>query len=89
MTDVYERKARKASSTSPVLWQRSPGLVDYQAAVNAMAAHAAAIAAGSEPERIWLLEHAEVYTAGTSARDGDLLDARFPVIPTGRGGQST
>jgi lipoyl(octanoyl) transferase len=41
------------------------------------------------PERVWLLEHPPLYTAGTSAKDQDLLEARFPVFKTGRGGQYT
>ncbi len=54
-----------------------------------MEARAEAIAAGAAGEQIWLLEHPPIYTAGTSARDEDLLDARFPVFRTGRGGQYT
>ena len=54
-----------------------------------MEARATAIAEGRAAERVWLLEHPPLYTAGTSARDGDLLDARFPVHRTGRGGQFT
>ncbi len=50
---------------------------------------AAAIANGTAPEMVWLLEHPPIYTAGTSADDADLLDARFPVDRTGRGGQFT
>ena len=43
-----------------------------------------------EPELVWLLEHPPLYTAGTSARPEDLLTPnRFPVFPTGRGGQFT
>ena len=41
------------------------------------------------PELVWLLEHPPLYTAGTSAKTADLLDARFPVFQTGRGGQFT
>jgi lipoyl(octanoyl) transferase len=48
-----------------------------------------AIAAEQAPELVWLVEHPPIYTAGTSAKDGDLLDARFPVFRTGRGGQFT
>ena len=45
---------------------------------------------GRAPERVWLLEHPALYTAGTSAREEDLLDPdRFPVHRTGRGGQFT
>jgi lipoyl(octanoyl) transferase len=54
-----------------------------------MESRAEAIAAGEAAERVWLLEHPPLYTAGTSARDTDLLDARFPVHRTGRGGQYT
>jgi lipoyl(octanoyl) transferase len=54
-----------------------------------MEARATAIAEGAADEQIWLLEHPPVYTAGTSARDEDLLEARFPVFRTGRGGQYT
>lgn len=61
----------------------------YPEAVAAMEARAAAIAEGAADEQIWLLEHPPVYTAGTSARDEDLLEARFPVFRTGRGGQYT
>lgn len=71
-------------------WAVSPGLVEYNAAVAAMEARAAAIAEGSAGELVWLLEHPPLYTAGVSAKPGDLLDAdRFPVFQTGRGGQFT
>ncbi|MDY6922890.1 MAG: lipoyl(octanoyl) transferase LipB [Pseudomonadota bacterium] len=74
----------------PAEWVVEPGLVDYPAAVEAMEARAAAIAAGEAPERVWLLEHPPLYTAGVSSKDADLLDAgRFPVHRTGRGGQFT
>lgn len=71
-------------------WAVSSGYVDYPAAVAAMEARAAAIAEGQAPELVWLLEHPPLYTAGVSARDGDLLEpGRFPVHRTGRGGQFT
>ena len=54
-----------------------------------MEARAAAIAGGRAAELVWLLEHPPLYTAGTSAKDGDLLEARFPVFRSGRGGQFT
>lgn len=78
-----------APGSPPVEWLTAPGLVPYAQAVAEMEARAAAIAAGDAPERVWLLEHPPLYTAGTSARDGDLIDARFPVFRTGRGGQFT
>jgi lipoyl(octanoyl) transferase len=70
-------------------WTISDGLVPYPEAVAAMEARAQAIAEGRAGEQVWLLEHPPVYTAGTSANDADLLDARFPVFHTGRGGQYT
>src|SRR5580704_10584942 len=70
-------------------WRVSDGLVPYAEAVAFMEARVAAIAEGQAPELIWLLEHSSLYTAGTSAREADLLDARFPVHKTGRGGQFT
>ena len=55
-----------------------------------MTARAAAIARGeTHPSCVWLLEHPALYTAGTSARPQELIDARFPVYATGRGGQFT
>ena len=77
-------------SGDPVGWAISPGLVEYDAAVAAMEARAAAIAAGEAGELVWLLEHPPLYTAGVSAKASDLLDPdRFPVFRTGRGGQFT
>jgi lipoyl(octanoyl) transferase len=65
------------------------GLTNYEAAVSSMEARVAAIRAGDAEELVWLLEHPPLYTAGTSARAEDLLNPRFPVYPTGRGGQYT
>ena len=64
--------------------------VGYLEAVAMMEARAAAIAEGRAGELVWLLEHPPLYTAGVSAKPGDLLDAdRFPVFQSGRGGQFT
>ena len=70
-------------------WIVSPGLSDYAPALADMEARAAAIHAGEAPERIWLLEHPPLYTAGTSADPAELLDRRFPVHDAGRGGRYT
>jgi lipoyl(octanoyl) transferase len=70
-------------------WQVSPGLTDYQAAAADMEARAEAIRAGAARERIWLVEHAPLYTGGTSADPAELLDRRFPVHKSGRGGRYT
>ncbi|UKK84641.1 lipoyl(octanoyl) transferase LipB [Sphingopyxis sp. BSN-002] len=70
-------------------WVVSTGLTDYAAALADMEARAAAIHQGSAGERIWLLEHPPLYTAGTSADPAELLDPRFPVFDAGRGGRYT
>lgn len=72
-----------------VEWRVSDTRVPYDEAVAFMDARAAAIAAGSEPELVWLIEHPPLYTAGTSADLRDVVDARFPVFESGRGGQMT
>ncbi|MDP3400353.1 MAG: lipoate-protein ligase B, partial [Brevundimonas sp.] len=77
------------ADSRPVEWVVSPGYADYAAAEAAMEARVAAIHAGEAAERVWLLEHPALYTAGVSAKDEDLIDARFPVHRTGRGGQFT
>ncbi len=75
---------------APVGWAVSPGQVPYPAAVAAMEAHVLAIAEGRASERVWLLEHPPLYTAGVSAKAADLLDpARLPVFASARGGQFT
>ena len=73
----------------PVEWLVSDRLVAYDAALAAMTARAEAIARGEAAEQVWLLEHPALYTAGTSAQPAELIEARFPVHMTGRGGQFT
>jgi lipoyl(octanoyl) transferase len=74
----------------PVAWKVNRKPVPYEAASAYMAERASAIAAGTAPELVWLLEHPSLYTAGTSAKPEDLVGpARFPVHRTGRGGQFT
>ncbi len=75
--------------TPPAQWRIASAPVAYPDAVAAMEARAAAIAAGTAPELVWLVEHPPLYTSGTSGRDGDLLTAPFPVFRSGRGGQVT
>lgn len=73
-----------------VEWRISDEPVPYPEALAFMEERAAAIAAGTAPECVWLLEHPPTYTAGTSAKREDLLaPERFPVYETGRGGQYT
>ena len=76
--------------SEPVEWVVAEGLTGYDEAVAEMEARAALIADGLARERVWLVEHPPLYTAGTSARDEDLIaPERFPVFRSGRGGQFT
>jgi lipoyl(octanoyl) transferase len=77
------------SGSAAVEWRLGDGLVDYEVALAVMDARAAAIAAGTACELVWLLEHPPLYTAGTSAKPAELIEARFPVYQAGRGGQLT
>ena len=72
-----------------VEWLREKRLVPYTEALEAMEMRNAAIYAGTAAEQIWLLEHPPVYTAGTSADPAELVEPRFDVIKTGRGGRYT
>jgi lipoyl(octanoyl) transferase len=72
-----------------VEWVVAPGLTQFAEALAEMEARAKAIARGEASERVWLIEHPPLYTAGTSAKDSDLIEARFPVHRAGRGGQFT
>ena len=79
-----------APGSPPVEWRIAEGPIAYPEAVAAMEEHVAAIAAGTGNERIWLVEHPPLYTAGTSAKPNDLIvPDRFPVFESGRGGQYT
>jgi lipoyl(octanoyl) transferase len=80
----------RLDTTDPVTWEITEGLVPYPEAMAIMDRHVDLIAKGEEAERVWLLEHPPLYTAGTSAHAEDLVDpGRFPVFKTGRGGQYT
>ena len=78
-----------ADGSRPIEWRLNDSTVSYAEALRVMDARVAAIAAETEPELVWLLQHPPLYTAGTSAHSSDVLDPRFPVHETGRGGQLT
>lgn len=82
--------ATASSLPTEIEWRISDAPVPYEIALAEMEARAAAIADGTAPELVWLLEHPPLYTAGTSAQIADLLEPdRFPVFKAGRGGQYT
>lgn len=83
-----------ASGASDIEWRDiewivAPEPVAYPDAVAWMDARSMAVARGLAREAVWLLEHPPLYTAGTSAAPAELLDARFPVHVSGRGGRYT
>ena len=79
----------------PLEWRVSAGHVDYDIAVAEMAARAEAIRQGMEGELVWLLEHAPIYTAGTSAKPEDFINRDLlntdgaTIREVGRGGEWT
>jgi lipoyl(octanoyl) transferase len=70
-------------------WRVDRGLTPYAESLSAMEARSDAVRDGSARELIWLVEHPPIYTAGTSADPAELIDPRFPVVATGRGGRYT
>jgi lipoyl(octanoyl) transferase len=77
------------AALAPPEWRVSERPVQYPDAIAFMEHRVAEIADHRAGELVWLLQHPPIYTAGTSADPSDLLDARFPVFQTGRGGQFT
>ena len=73
-----------------VQWEITEEKVDYETALAKMDNHVEKMIQGEAGEKIWLLEHPPLYTAGTSADRQDLVEPnRFPVFETKRGGQYT
>ena len=71
-------------------WIRSRNPLDYKIAVARMEKIVDKIISGDEQETIWLLEHNEIYTAGTSTKDIHLANVKdAPIVKTNRGGQLT
>lgn len=79
----------RSNAGKPIVWEIASELVEYEDAVARMEQIVAGIAEGSEQERVWLVEHPPLYTAGTSASDEHLLNNSLPVFSTGRGGEHT
>lgn len=66
------------------------GLSNYTDIVELMENHVDGVIRGSKDEAVYLTEHQDVYTAGTSAHANELLNSsNIPVIYTGRGGKFT
>ena len=63
--------------------------IKYKTAIDFLEARLIDISANREKELIWLLEHEEVYTAGTSYNKNEILDKNVNIIKTNRGGKIT
>jgi lipoyl(octanoyl) transferase len=71
-------------------WEKGHDMIPYEDAVAYMENRARLIATHTAKEKVWLLEHPSLYSAGTSANETDLIDPdKFPVFHSGRGGQYT
>ncbi len=87
--DALPTQEMHNSSGSATAWEIAPDLIGYEDAVARMEVLAQGISDGQEGERVWLVEHPPLYTAGTSASDEHLLNDQLPVFSTGRGGEHT
>ena len=63
--------------------------IKYKSAMIELEERLEQIKANKNNELIWLLEHEEVYTGGTSFRDNEILDKSINLIKTNRGGKIT
>ena len=61
----------------------------YENALELMEKRLSEINDGNKPELIWTLEHEEVYTAGTSFKENEILDNSIKIHKTNRGGRIT
>ena len=63
--------------------------VNYIDAINFMEERLEQIFNNKAKELIWILEHKEIYTAGTSYNKTDIIDKSIKIIETNRGGKIT
>ena len=63
--------------------------VDYVKSMKILEQRVNDVSLGKKGEFLWILEHKSVYTAGTRAKENDLLDKNLKVIKTNRGGKYT
>ncbi|MDC1356611.1 lipoyl(octanoyl) transferase LipB [Pseudomonadota bacterium] len=70
-------------------WKISNTPIEYDFAISEMQKRVTNIKSNTNNELVWLLEHESIFTAGTSARDEDLINNQVKTRHTGRGGQWT
>jgi len=63
--------------------------IEYNYAIKQMEKRLEQIYLGKKKELIWILEHKDVYTAGTSFKESEIKDRRINLIKTNRGGKIT
>ena len=63
--------------------------IKYNFAIKYMERRLDQISKGGAKELIWILEHDEIYTGGTSFKDNEILDKSINFIKTNRGGKIT
>tara|TARA_B100000214_G_C23701370_1_gene505404 strand:+ start:16 stop:636 length:621 start_codon:yes stop_codon:yes gene_type:complete len=63
--------------------------IKYISAIKKMEDRLEEILIKNKKELIWILEHQEIYTGGTSFKDKEILDKSIKVIKTNRGGKIT
>ena len=70
-------------------WKISNKLIEYDYAISEMEKRVLNIKRNTVKELVWLLEHESIFTAGTSAKNEDLINNNVNIRHTGRGGQWT
>ena len=63
--------------------------VKYQDAIKFLEERLLEINDGKKEDLIWILEHEEIYTAGTSYKEDEILNKDIKLIKTNRGGKIT
>ena len=69
--------------------KKSTKPVEYKEAIDFLEKRLVQINQKKEAELIWILEHPNIYTAGTSYNENDILDKSINVVKTNRGGKIT
>ena len=69
--------------------KKSQKPVKYEDAIEFMEKRLSEIDKKNSNDLIWILEHKELYTAGTSSSENDILDKSIKIIKTNRGGKIT
>ena len=63
--------------------------VNYFDAINILESRLKDLYENNEQELIWTLEHNEVFTAGTSYKENEIIDKSIKILDTNRGGKIT